>query len=82
MRLATTVALALCVALPAPIAANVSDGVTPIHRHRIHMHQAVHGRDGFGDDVRDRPGGSGREVRRQLRRTDPRPGPMQSRLHR
>jgi hypothetical protein len=43
MRLAANVALALGVALPAPIAANAFDGVAPIHKHRIHMHQAVHG---------------------------------------
>ena len=43
MRLATTIALALCIALPGPIAANASDAVIPIHKHRIHMHQAVQG---------------------------------------
>ena len=42
MRLATTIALALCIALPAPIAANASDAVIPIHKHRTHMHLAVH----------------------------------------
>jgi hypothetical protein len=42
MRLATTIALALCIALPAPIAANVSDAVIPIHKHRTHMHLAVY----------------------------------------
>ena len=29
MRLATTIALALCIALPGPIAANASDAVIP-----------------------------------------------------
>jgi hypothetical protein len=43
MRLATTLALALCVALPAPIAANASDAVIPIHKHGTHMHPAVSG---------------------------------------
>jgi hypothetical protein len=43
MRLATALAVALCVALPAPITANASDGVAPIHKHRIHMRQAVQG---------------------------------------
>ncbi len=43
MRLATTLALALCVALPAPIAANASDRVMGIHKHRVLMHQVVHG---------------------------------------
>jgi hypothetical protein len=42
MRLATTVALALFV-LPSPIAANASDAVIPIHKHRTHMHPAVYG---------------------------------------
>jgi hypothetical protein len=42
MRLATTIALALCVALPAPIAANAYDAVIPIHKHRTHMHLAVY----------------------------------------
>jgi hypothetical protein len=41
MRLAVTLALALCVALPAPITANASDGVTPVHQHRIHTRQVV-----------------------------------------
>ena len=41
MRLATTLALALCVALPAPIAANASDGVNAGHKHRVPMHQVV-----------------------------------------
>jgi hypothetical protein len=41
MRLATTLALALCAALPAPIAANASDAVIPIHKHRTHTHPAV-----------------------------------------
>jgi hypothetical protein len=43
MRLATTIALALCIALPAPIAANASDAVIPIHKHRTHTHPAVYG---------------------------------------
>jgi len=43
MRLATTVALALWIALPAPIAANASDPVIPIHKHRTHMHPSVYG---------------------------------------
>jgi hypothetical protein len=43
MRLATTVAFALCIALPAAIAANASDTVTPIHKHRTHMHLSVYG---------------------------------------
>jgi hypothetical protein len=42
MRLATTIALALCIALPSPIAANASDAVIPIHKHRTHMHLAVY----------------------------------------
>jgi hypothetical protein len=42
MRLATTIALALCIALPGPIAANASDAVIPIHKHRTHMHLAVY----------------------------------------
>lgn len=43
MRLASTLALVLCAALPAPIAANAFDGVAPIHKHRINMHHAVRG---------------------------------------
>ena len=43
MRLATTLALAICVALPAPIAASASDRGTWSHKHRIQMHQAVYG---------------------------------------
>jgi len=43
MRLATTIALALRVALPAPIAANASDQVGTIPKHRIVMHQVVRG---------------------------------------
>ena len=42
MRLATTIALALCIALPGPIAANASDAVIPIHKHRTHMHLPVY----------------------------------------
>ena len=41
MRLPATIALALCVALSAPIAANAFDGAALIHKHRIHMHQVV-----------------------------------------
>lgn len=36
-------ALALCVAIPAPIAANANDGVSAIHKHRVRMHPVVHG---------------------------------------
>ena len=44
MRLATALALALCAALPAPIAANAYDDVAiPIHKHRTHTHLAVSG---------------------------------------
>ena len=43
MRLATILALALCVAVPAPIAAVASEGVTGMHKHRVHMHQVVRG---------------------------------------
>jgi len=43
MRLATTLALALCVALPAPIAVGASDAIIPIHKHRTHTHMAVSG---------------------------------------
>ena len=42
MRLATTIAHALCIALPSPIAANASDAVIPIHKHRTHMHLPVY----------------------------------------
>ena len=41
MRLATILALALFVAVPAPIAAVASEGVTGMHKHRVHMHQVV-----------------------------------------
>jgi hypothetical protein len=43
MRFATTLAFALCVALPAPIAANASGAVIPSHKHRTHMYPAVSG---------------------------------------
>ncbi len=43
MRLATILGLALCVAVAAPIAAVASEGVTGMHKHRVHMHQAVYG---------------------------------------
>ncbi len=43
MRLATILALTLCVAVPAPIAAVASEGVTGMHKHRVHMHQVVSG---------------------------------------
>jgi len=44
MRLVTSVMLALCVALPAPIVANASESVNPVHKHRIHQQLAVTGR--------------------------------------
>jgi hypothetical protein len=43
MRLATILALALCVAVPAPIAAVASERVTGMHEHRVHMHHVVRG---------------------------------------
>ena len=43
MRLATTIVLALCIALPSLIAANASDAAIPIHKHRTHMHPSVYG---------------------------------------
>ena len=43
MRLATILALALCVAVPTPIAALASERVTGMHKHRVHMHQVVPG---------------------------------------
>jgi hypothetical protein len=43
MRLATTLALALCVAVPAPIAAVASERVTGVHEHRVQMYDAVRG---------------------------------------
>jgi hypothetical protein len=50
MRLATTLALALCIALPAPIAANTSDADIPMrkhdipmHKHRTHTHPSIYG---------------------------------------
>jgi hypothetical protein len=42
MRLATILALALCVAAPAPIAA-ASERITGMHEHRAHMHTVVRG---------------------------------------
>ena len=43
MRLVTSVMLALCVALPAPIVANASESVNPVHKHRIHQQHVVIG---------------------------------------
>ncbi len=43
MRLATVLALTLCAAVPAPIAAVASEGVTGVHKYRVHMHQVVPG---------------------------------------
>jgi hypothetical protein len=43
MRLVTSVMLALCVALPAPIVANASESVNPVHKHRIYQQLAVTG---------------------------------------
>ncbi len=43
MRLVTSVMLALCVALPAPIVADASESVNPVQKHRIHQHHAVPG---------------------------------------
>jgi hypothetical protein len=43
MRLAATLALALCVALPTPIAAAASDAVIANHKHGTHLHAAVSG---------------------------------------
>jgi hypothetical protein len=40
----TSVMLALCVALPPPTVADASDGVNPVHKHRIHPQLAVPGR--------------------------------------
>jgi hypothetical protein len=41
MRLATILALALCVAVPAPIAAAASERATGMHEHPVHMHHVV-----------------------------------------
>jgi hypothetical protein len=43
MRLTTILALALCVAVSAPIAAVASEGLTGMHKHRVHIHQVVRG---------------------------------------
>ena len=43
MRFATILAVGLCVAVPAPVAAIASEGVTKVPKHRVHMHQVVHG---------------------------------------
>jgi hypothetical protein len=43
MRLATILALALCVAVPTAIPAVASEGVTGMHEHRVHMHHVVRG---------------------------------------
>jgi hypothetical protein len=43
MRLATIVALALCVAAPAPTVAAASERVTGMHERRAHMHYVVRG---------------------------------------
>jgi hypothetical protein len=43
VKIHTTLTLALCVALLGPGAASASDGVTSIYKHRIQMHQAMHG---------------------------------------
>jgi hypothetical protein len=43
MRLAAILALALCVAAPAPIAAVASERVTGMREHRVHMHHVVRG---------------------------------------
>jgi hypothetical protein len=42
MRLATTLALGLCIALSAPIVANASDGVALINARGVHMQQTVY----------------------------------------
>ena len=41
MRLATILALALCLAAPAPIAAVASERVSGMQEHRVHMRYAV-----------------------------------------
>jgi hypothetical protein len=43
MRLATILALALCVAVPAAMAAVASERVTGMHKHRVQMHHVVRG---------------------------------------
>lgn len=43
MRLATILALALCVAAHAPITAVASERVTGMHTHRVHMHHVARG---------------------------------------
>ena len=43
MRLATTLALPLCVAAPAPIAAVASERVAGMHERRVHMNYVVPG---------------------------------------
>jgi hypothetical protein len=43
MRLATILALALCVAAHAPIAAVASERVTGMHAHRVHRHHVARG---------------------------------------
>ena len=43
MRLVTSVALALCVALPVPIVANASERVNPVHKHQIHQQRVITG---------------------------------------
>ena len=43
MRLATILALALCVAAPARTSAVASEHVTGMHNHPVHMHHVVRG---------------------------------------
>jgi hypothetical protein len=43
MRLATSLVLALCIALPAPITANASAAVIPMHKRRTHTHPSIYG---------------------------------------
>jgi hypothetical protein len=43
MRLATILALGLCISAPAPFAAVASEGVAGMHRHRVYMHRVVRG---------------------------------------
>ncbi len=85
MRLAPTAALALCVALPAPLAA--SDGVTPKHKHRIHMRQAV--REPLNPAATALalpfiivPAAPGAKADDNYDGLSPRPGPVQPWLHR
>jgi hypothetical protein len=64
MRLATILAPALCVAVPAPIAAFASGRVTGMHKHRVHFHHVVRGSFRSHDSI----SAAGREVwRRQVR---------------